>query len=57
MFSLRLFAIIPEKSVCIVERFGKFHTVLNSGFNFLVPVLDRIAYKHSLKEEAISIEK
>jgi regulator of protease activity HflC (stomatin/prohibitin superfamily) len=57
MFSLRLFAIIPEKSVCIVERFGKFHTVLNSGFNFLVPVLDRIAYRHSLKEEAISIEK
>ena len=57
MFGFRFFAIIPEKSAFIVERFGKFHTVLSPGFNWMVPILDRIAYKHSMKEVAISIER
>jgi regulator of protease activity HflC (stomatin/prohibitin superfamily) len=45
MFSLRFFTIIPEKSAYIIERFGKFHEIKSPGWNWLVPVLDRIAYK------------
>ena len=36
-------------------RFGRFHRVLSSGLHALVPVVDRVAYRHSLKEEAIPI--
>lgn len=50
MFGFKIFAIIPEKSKYIVERFGKFHSILEPGINFLVPILDRIAYRHTLKE-------
>jgi regulator of protease activity HflC (stomatin/prohibitin superfamily) len=57
MFSLRFLSIVPEKSVYIIERFGKYHTSMYSGLNFLIPILDRIAYKQTLKEEAIFIDK
>jgi regulator of protease activity HflC (stomatin/prohibitin superfamily) len=35
--------------VFVIERLGKFHTVLGAGFYFLIPFVDRIAYVHSLK--------
>mmetsp|Transcript_3994 Transcript_3994/g.16272 ORF Transcript_3994/g.16272 Transcript_3994/m.16272 type:complete len:422 (-) Transcript_3994:17-1282(-) len=47
--------IVPEKGAVIVERFGKFHTVLNPGIHLLVPVVDQIAYVWHLKEEAIHV--
>src|SRR5690606_31247609 len=39
----------------IVERLGKFSRVLGAGFHILVPFVERIAYKHTLKEQAVDI--
>ncbi|MDX2474114.1 MAG: stomatin-like protein [Candidatus Krumholzibacteria bacterium] len=47
--------IVPQKSVRIVERLGKYSRTLNAGFHILTPFLDRVAYKHSLKEVAVDV--
>ncbi|KAF2366991.1 Band 7 domain [Trinorchestia longiramus] len=46
---------VPQQEAWIVERMGKFHSVLEPGFNILIPVLDRVKYVQSLKEIAIDI--
>ena len=46
---------VPQQSAFVIERFGKFTKVLDPGLHFLIPLVDRIAYIHSLKEEAIAI--
>ncbi len=43
--------VVPQQSVYVVERLGKFSRTLEAGFHLLVPVLDRIAYRFTLKEE------
>ena len=48
-------AMVPQQKSYVVERFGKFHKLLDPGIHFYIPVVDRIAYVHSLKEEAITI--
>ncbi|MCG5030930.1 SPFH/Band 7/PHB domain protein [Mesosutterella sp. OilRF-GAM-744-9] len=42
--------VVPQQTAWVVERLGRFHVVLNPGLNFIVPFVDRVAYKHSLKE-------
>lgn len=49
-FAYKSVKVVPQQSAWVVERLGKFHGVLNPGLNFLVPFIDRVAYKHSLKE-------
>src|SRR5690349_21726130 len=47
--------VVPQQSAFVVERLGKYHTTLNAGFHILVPFVDVIRYRHSLKETAIDI--
>ncbi|GAB4858636.1 hypothetical protein Ancab_010109 [Ancistrocladus abbreviatus] len=47
--------IVPEQEAYVIERFGKFNKVLDAGIHVLIPFIDRIAYIHSLKEQAIQI--
>ncbi|KAJ3298955.1 hypothetical protein HDU79_003281 [Rhizoclosmatium sp. JEL0117] len=46
---------VPQASVYVVERFGKFHKVLEPGLAILIPFIDRIKYVQSLKENAVEI--
>jgi regulator of protease activity HflC (stomatin/prohibitin superfamily) len=47
--------IVPQQQAWVVERLGKFSTLLEPGLNLIIPFLDKVAYKHSLKEDAISV--
>lgn len=46
---------VPQQEAWIVERMGKFNTILKPGLNFLIPILDRVKYVQILKEQAIKI--
>ncbi len=52
---LKTAVIVPQQKAYVVERLGKYHATLNAGFHILLPFLDSIGYKHSLKERAIDI--
>ena len=47
--------IVPQKEAFIVERLGKYAKTLEAGFHILAPFLDRVAYKHTLKEQAVDV--
>ncbi len=52
---LKTAVIVPQKKEYIVERLGKYSNTLGAGFHILVPFLDRVAYRYSLKEEVLDI--
>ena len=52
---LKCVRIVPQKQAYIVERLGRYHCTLDAGLHLLVPIVDRVAYKHSLKEQAIDV--
>ena len=47
--------VVPQQSAFVVERLGRYHGTMNAGFHILVPFVDVIRYRHSLKEQAIDI--
>ena len=47
--------IVPQKQAFIVERLGKYHCTLDAGLHLLVPIIDRVSYKHTLKEQALDV--
>ncbi len=52
---LKTAIVVPQKTAYIVERLGKYRCTLEAGFHILVPFIDRVAYKHTLKEQAIDV--
>jgi len=49
--------IVPQQEAWVVENFGKFDRVLEPGMTFLVPIVQKIAYKHSLKEQVVDVHE
>ena len=47
--------IVPQRKAFVVERLGKYSRTLGAGFHFLIPFIDKISYKHSLKETAVDV--
>jgi len=47
--------IVPQNEAYVVQRLGKYHATLISGFHLLLPFFDRVAYKHTLKEQVIDV--
>jgi len=47
--------VVPQRSAFVVERLGKFSRTLDAGFHVLIPFLDRVTAKHSLKEQVIDV--
>lgn len=47
--------IVPQQYAWVVERLGKYHATLSPGLNILIPFIDRVAYRHSLKEIPLDV--
>ncbi len=47
--------IVPQRSAYVVERLGRYHSTLDAGFHLLIPFIDRVAYRHTLKEQATDV--
>jgi regulator of protease activity HflC (stomatin/prohibitin superfamily) len=55
IFVVRSLKVVPQQHAWVVERLGKFHATLAPGLNILVPFVDRVAYKHVLKEIPLDV--
>jgi regulator of protease activity HflC (stomatin/prohibitin superfamily) len=55
IFITRSIKVVPQQNAWVVERLGKYHGSLTPGLNFLMPFIDKVAYKHSLKEIPLDV--
>ncbi|NLD69781.1 MAG: SPFH/Band 7/PHB domain protein [Limnobacter sp.] len=55
VFIARALKVVPQQHAWVVERLGKFDRVLAPGLNFLIPFIDRVAYRHLLKEVPLDV--
>ncbi len=55
IFAVKGVKLVPQQKVWIVERLGRYNESLIAGLHFIIPFVDKIAYQHSLKENAIDI--
>lgn len=49
--------VVPQRSAYVVERLGKYSKTLEAGFHILIPFIDKVAYRHTLKEEVIDVPR
>ena len=54
-FVTRAVKVVPQQNAWVLERLGKYHATLAPGFNLILPFLDKVAYKHSLKEIPLDV--
>jgi regulator of protease activity HflC (stomatin/prohibitin superfamily) len=52
---LKTMRVVPQRSAFIVERLGKYNATLEAGFHLLMPFVDKVSYKHTLKEQALDV--
>ncbi|MYA76835.1 MAG: paraslipin [Gemmatimonadetes bacterium] len=55
IFLRNLIIVVPQQEARVIERLGKYSKTLNAGFYILLPFVDRVAYRHTLKEQSIDI--
>ncbi|MEJ5988863.1 stomatin-like protein [Ramlibacter sp. PS3R-8] len=55
IFTFRALKVVPQQNAWVVERLGKYHSTLTPGLSILIPFVDRVAYKHSLKEIPLDV--
>jgi regulator of protease activity HflC (stomatin/prohibitin superfamily) len=55
IFIIKTVKVVPQTNAWVLERLGKYHGTLTPGLNFVMPFIDRVAYKHSLKEIPLDI--
>ena len=55
IFIYQTFKIVPQQNAWVVERLGKYDRTLTPGLKFVVPFIERVAYKHSLKEVPLDV--
>ena len=55
VFAIKTLKIVPQQHAWVVERLGKFDRILMPGLNIIVPFIDRVAYKHDLKEFPLDV--
>ena len=55
IFIVRTLKIVPQQHAWVVERLGKYDRTLTPGLSFVIPFIDRVAYKHSLKEVPLDV--
>ncbi|MCJ7453568.1 MAG: paraslipin [Steroidobacteraceae bacterium] len=55
IFIIQAFKIVPQQHAWVVERLGRFHRTLTPGLGLVIPFIDRVAYKHSLKEVPLDV--
>ena len=47
--------VVPQREVFVVERLGKYYKSLEAGFHILIPFIDKVSYKHTMKEQTIDV--
>src|ERR1700691_5161548 len=51
----RTATVVPQQSASVIEALGKYSRTLHAGFHILIPFVERVAYRHSLKEQALDV--
>ena len=55
VFFVKTFVIVPQENAWVIEELGKYKKTLGAGLHIVIPVIQKIAYKHTLKEEVIDV--
>ena len=55
VFVIKTIKVVPQQHAWVVERLGKYHATLGPGLNIVIPFIDRVAYKHILKEIPLDV--
>lgn len=55
IFAIKALKVVPQQNSWVVERLGRFHAALLPGLNIVIPFIDRVAYKHLLKEVPLDV--